>query len=191
MFFLLLLRLISNRFHSFFAQMSDTTPNQHGMEINQQQSPVNEPRSTYKGRLIEETQHIYFDAWFVKLEQDDEEEDIKEDPAANNILIVQFSQEEIVRLHNKWKLTLIIRLQCKILTFQGLKEILQKLWKTQFDFQILDIESNFYLINFTDSSDNMTVLARGSWFLFNHYLAISRWRPYFKPANGKINNMII
>ena len=82
--------------------MSDTTSNQQEMETEQQQSPVYEHRSTYKDRLIQETQHIYFDAWFAKIEQNDEKEIIEEDPAASNILTVQFSQEEISRLRKNF-----------------------------------------------------------------------------------------
>lgn len=59
-------------------------------------------------------------------------------------------------------------------------------WKTEQGYEIIDVGKGYYVIKFQSPEDYMTVLTRGPYKIFGHYLVVQLWEPNFQPANARL-----
>jgi hypothetical protein len=72
-----------------------------------------------------------------------------------------------------WKDPIVVKLLGKNLSYNTMKERLQKVWKLHGGFEIMDNDNGFYMVKFDHAADKEKVITGGPWLIFDHCLAIS------------------
>lgn len=72
---------------------------------------------------------------------------------------------------------LVVKLLGKSLGYNTMKERLQKIWKLQGGFDIMDNDNGFYMVKFDQAADKEKVITGGPWLIFDHCLAVTHWTP--------------
>ncbi|XP_016747098.1 uncharacterized protein [Gossypium hirsutum] len=92
-----------------------------------------------------------------------------------------------------WKMALIVvvKLVGKKIGFKTLFNKVSSLWKPRGQFQLMDLENDFYLIRFLDKDDFDKILMGGPWVIFGHYLTIRPWSLDFSATNKEVDNQIV
>lgn len=90
-------------------------------------------------------------------------------------------------LCSPWKDSLVIKLLGKSISYNMMKEKLNKVWKPAGGFDILDVDNGFYMVKFDMAADREKALSDGPWMLYDHYLAVSRWTPEFVSPEAKVD----
>ncbi|MBA0792811.1 hypothetical protein Gohar_017279, partial [Gossypium harknessii] len=91
-----------------------------------------------------------------------------------------------------WKMALIVVV--KLVGKIGFKTLFNKvssLWKQRGQFQLMDLENDFYLVRFQDKDDFDKILMGGPWVIFGHYLTIRPWSLDFSATNKEVDNQIV
>ncbi|MBA0845295.1 hypothetical protein Goarm_022231 [Gossypium armourianum] len=65
------------------------------------------------------------------------------------------------------------------------------LWKHRSSFQLMDLESNFYLVHFHDKSDFGNVIMGGTWVVFRHYLSVRPWSSSFPTSSDVVDSQVV
>ncbi|GLU09453.1 hypothetical protein SLE2022_263150 [Rubroshorea leprosula] len=89
------------------------------------------------------------------------------------------------RLCAPWENSVIIKLLGKSMHFHVLHSRLLKEWKTENDFEIIDVGFGYYIVKFSSPQDYSMILSGGPYKLFDHYLAVQPWELGFNPARAK------
>lgn len=104
---------------------------------------------------------------------------------------VQLNEKHFADLCELWRDALVIKLLGKLVGYRVMKEQLQRLWKPQGGFDILDVDNGYYMVKFDLQSDKDTAANGGSWMLFDHYLCVSHWSPEFASPNANIQRTMV
>ncbi|XP_009781293.1 uncharacterized protein [Nicotiana sylvestris] len=59
------------------------------------------------------------------------------------------------------------------------------LWKPTEVFPLIDLGEQYFIVKFNKEENLETILQKGSWFVFGHFLSVQRWEPNFVPAMDK------
>ncbi|RYR76834.1 hypothetical protein Ahy_A01g001365 [Arachis hypogaea] len=86
------------------------------------------------------------------------------------------------RLNKMWEHTLIIKLLGRRIGYGVLKKRLESMWIKEGMLTLIDVGNEFFLVRFTELEDYNWALKGGPWLIFDHYLAVQRWRPDFNPS---------
>ncbi|GLT49359.1 hypothetical protein SLA2020_229220 [Shorea laevis] len=89
------------------------------------------------------------------------------------------------RLCAPWKNAVIIKLLGKSVNFHVLHSRLLKEWRTESEFEVIDVGLGYYIVKFSSPQDCAMVLTGGPYKMFDHYLAVQPWEPSFHPARAK------
>jgi len=90
-----------------------------------------------------------------------------------------------------WKDAIVVKLLGKNLGYHTMKERLQKTWRPQGGFEIMDNDNGFYMVKFDQAADKEKVITGGPWLIFDHCLAVTHWSPEFASPNAKVNKTIV
>ncbi|GLT60148.1 hypothetical protein SLA2020_329290 [Shorea laevis] len=107
------------------------------------------------------------------------------DPTQAKIPKVRIPKSIWQRLCSPWKNAVIIKLLGKSVHYNILHSRLLKEWRTENDFEVIDVGLGYYIVKFSSPQDCSTVLTGGPYKLFGHYLAVQPWEPGFHPARAK------
>ncbi|KAJ1443237.1 Zinc finger, CCHC-type [Sesbania bispinosa] len=105
--------------------------------------------------------------------------------------VVSLSKEERKRICHPWKRAIIVKLLGRRISLRMLKNRLSKLWQPKSGMDNLDLENDYFLINFNNSDDLDDVFERGPWMIQDHYLVIQKWRPEFFPFEDDLKNVAV
>lgn len=94
--------------------------------------------------------------------------------------------EILEKLRKLWRNSVIIKLLGKSISFFQLRARLTRDWRTEYEYEIIDVGMGYYVIKFKSNSDCMSVLTGGPYKIFDHYLAVQPWEPNFQPAQAKL-----
>ena len=72
-----------------------------------------------------------------------------------------------------------------------MKERLQKIWKLQGRFEIMDNDNGFYMVKFDLAADKEKVITGGPWLIFYHCLAVSHWSLEFASPDAKVDRTVV
>ncbi|GLU23684.1 hypothetical protein SLE2022_396720 [Rubroshorea leprosula] len=89
------------------------------------------------------------------------------------------------RLCVPWKDAVIIKLLGKSISFHLLHARLLKEWKTDQEYEVIDVGMGYFIVRFATPEDCSRVLTGGPYKFFDHYLAVQPWEPSFHPARAK------
>lgn len=78
--------------------------------------------------------------------------------------------------------TVMIKLLGRNIGFLVLQNKIYNLWKPSASFQLIDIENDYFLVNFHNKFDCEKVLSEGPWIIFGQYLTVRPWFLSFDPS---------
>lgn len=143
---------------------------------------------TYKQKLVESCPHTFFPSWLQNFDNhpfpfsSHNYTSQAQNHAAEHTL--PFSEEELTQIRLPWKNALIIHTTGLDRTIRDIATHLRRLWHLTGQVQITDIGSGHYIARFTNTDEYFVALAGGPWFLFNHFLAITQWKPNYNPRQS-------
>ncbi|QHO06625.1 uncharacterized protein DS421_14g456340 [Arachis hypogaea] len=91
------------------------------------------------------------------------------------------NRAEQARLNKYWEHTLVVKLLGRRIGFNVLKKRLESIWSKKGMISLIDVGNDFFLVRFTSFGDYDGALKGELWMIFDHYLAMQRWRPDFNP----------
>lgn len=65
------------------------------------------------------------------------------------------------------------------------------MWKPKGSLEVIDLGQNVYLFRFSLQDDYDKALLGGPWFILDHYLMITKWKPNFRPSMNPFSNMTV
>lgn len=87
---------------------------------------------------------------------------------------VKFSDRVYNFIEKKMETFIVIKLLMRNIDSNALLNKVQMLWKPKNNFQLMDLENNFYLVRFLDKKDLESVVTGESWVIYGHYLSGNR-----------------
>ncbi|GKV04186.1 hypothetical protein SLEP1_g16380 [Rubroshorea leprosula] len=84
-----------------------------------------------------------------------------------------------------WKNVVIIKLLEKSINFHILHAQLLKEWKTEQEYEVIDVGIGYFIVRFATQEDYSRVLMGGPYKFFDLYLTVQSWEPSFHPARAK------
>lgn len=90
-----------------------------------------------------------------------------------------------------WRDALVITLLGKTVGYRVMKDCLEKLWKPQGGFDILDVDNGYYMVKFNLQSDKERVISGGPWMIFDQYLCVAHWTPEFALPSARITKTMV
>lgn len=112
------------------------------------------------------------------------------DPPQSSIN-VQFPIDTLAKLREPWKLTLMgkclgIYVRPSFITMRT-----RAMWRPKGSLEVIDIGKNVYLFRFSDHNDYERALFGGPWFILDHYLMLTKWKPNFRPSSNPFETISI
>ncbi|GLT34633.1 hypothetical protein SLA2020_091380 [Shorea laevis] len=107
------------------------------------------------------------------------------DPTKVKVPKVKIPKAIWQRLCVPWKNAVIIKLLGKSINFHILHARLLKEWKTDHEYEVIDVGMGYFIVRFATPEDCSRVLTGGPYKFFDHYLAVQPWEPSFHPARAK------
>ncbi|GLU14825.1 hypothetical protein SLE2022_313720 [Rubroshorea leprosula] len=95
------------------------------------------------------------------------------------------------RLSTPWKNSLIVKLLGKRVNYHMLRARLMHEWRTEGEFEVIDIGKGYYVVKFSSIDDCSRVLTGGPYKFFDHYLAVQPWEPNFQPSRAKLPKIVV
>lgn len=86
---------------------------------------------------------------------------------------------------------IIVKLLGGRIGFNALLNKISMLWNTQGQFQLMDLENDFYLVSFQENDNYAKVLSNGPWVVFGKYLTVSPWSPDFSTSQSAIESQVV
>jgi hypothetical protein len=94
-------------------------------------------------------------------------------------------------LCHPWKEALVIKVLGKNVGYQVLKEQLQRMWKLQGGFDMMDVDQGFYMVKCNLLADREKIMSEGPWMIFDHYLAVAQWSPAFASPTAQVEKTLV
>src|ERR1044072_9114251 len=88
-------------------------------------------------------------------------------------------REVLDTMCSPWKDALVVSLLGKRLGYRIIKAKLTSLWRLQGEFDLMDVDNDFFMVRFDRDSDRDKVISGEPWMIFDHYLALSTWSSEF------------
>ncbi|KAK7255288.1 hypothetical protein RIF29_28695 [Crotalaria pallida] len=94
-------------------------------------------------------------------------------------------------LFEPWKLILIVKVVGKKVGFTAFKKKVELAGAKNGAIQLIDVGNDFYFSKCKSLKDYDMALMGRLWLLFNHYILVLPWVPYFKPFEARVDKMVI
>ncbi|XP_021756080.1 uncharacterized protein LOC110721238 [Chenopodium quinoa] len=117
--------------------------------------------------------------------------DDSEDIAPDGNLAVQFSKETLSKLRQPWSMTLMGKVVGISVRQEFMAKRAQIMWKIRGNLETIDLGKSIFLFRFSLQDDYERALFGGPWFIFDHYLMITQWRPNFRPHQSQFETMAV
>ncbi|XP_019459940.1 PREDICTED: uncharacterized protein LOC109359700 [Lupinus angustifolius] len=104
---------------------------------------------------------------------------------------ISLDKEVFEELCSPGRDALVITLVGKSLSYNVFKDRLQRIWKLQGGFDMVDVDHGFYYVKFDLQADRETVIGGGPWMLFDHYVAVACWTPEFVAPMAKVDRTLV
>lgn len=127
-----------------------------------------------------------YDPWRNEDESDSKNQEMEDDLMDTLYPSIPVSTEERMKLCKPWRKAVIIKLLGRKIGYRFLLGRLTKLWNLAGSFELIDLQNDFFLVYFHESSDYDRVFFEGPWMVLRHYLTIQRWKPKFRPLEESI-----
>ncbi|CAJ2677327.1 unnamed protein product [Trifolium pratense] len=105
--------------------------------------------------------------------------------------MVHLDSNVFLNMCTPWKDALVVTLLGKRIGYNSMKDRLQKIWKLQGGFEIMNNDNGFYMVKFDSAADKERVISDGPWMILDHYLAVSHWSPEFASPDAKVERTVV
>lgn len=65
------------------------------------------------------------------------------------------------------------------------------MWRPKGSLETIDLGHNIFLFRFSLQDDYERALFGGSWFILDHYLMSTKWKPNFRPSVNPFEKMVV
>uniref|UniRef100_A0A803M5D4 DUF4283 domain-containing protein n=1 Tax=Chenopodium quinoa TaxID=63459 RepID=A0A803M5D4_CHEQI len=65
------------------------------------------------------------------------------------------------------------------------------MWRPKGTLEVIDLGKDVYLFRFSIPDDYEKAILEGPWFIIDHYLMITKWKPNFRPSMNPFDRMIV
>ncbi|PPS04243.1 hypothetical protein GOBAR_AA16421 [Gossypium barbadense] len=100
----------------------------------------------------------------------------------NGIFFFEFSERIQQILIKDMGTTVVLKLMGCNTRYSVLQNKINSLWKPALSFQLMDIESRYFLAKFQSKSDSDKVFFKGHWIIYGQYLTVQPWTMSFNLA---------
>lgn len=76
------------------------------------------------------------------------------------------------KLCKPWRNSVIIKLLGKTISFFAIRARLARDWKTEYEYEIIDVGLSYYVVKFQSHEDCMSILIGGPYKMYDYYLAV-------------------
>ncbi|KAK2458256.1 zinc ion binding / nucleic acid binding protein [Trifolium repens] len=104
---------------------------------------------------------------------------------------VHLEPQVFQELCTPWKDALVVKLLGRNLGYNTMKERLQRVWKLQGGFEIMDNDNGFYMVKLDLAADREKIITGGPWLIYDHCLAVSQWSPEFASPNATVERTMV
>ncbi|KAL4386393.1 hypothetical protein GQ457_09G029360 [Hibiscus cannabinus] len=105
--------------------------------------------------------------------------------------IVRFSERVHDQIDQCMRNVLVLRLLGRNISFKTLLSRIQMLWKPVGEFRLIDIDNNYFLVQFASEHDYMKVLMGGPWTVYGNYLTIQPWSRKFSTSEKHPSQVLV
>ncbi|KAL4386366.1 hypothetical protein GQ457_09G030840 [Hibiscus cannabinus] len=105
--------------------------------------------------------------------------------------VVQFLDRVHDMLDHSMKKTVIVRLLGRRIKYGALLNWIRLLCKPKGDFQLVDIENDYFFVHFAQESDYVRVLTDGPWTIYGSYVTIQPWNRSFSTNECHPSHVIV
>lgn len=99
-------------------------------------------------------------------------------------LAAQFSKATLERLRHPWKMTLMGKCLGLSIKASFMETRVRIMWKIKGGLEVINLGNNVFLFRFAMMDDFERATFGGPWFILDHYLMITKWRPNFRPSSN-------
>ncbi|KAL4303029.1 hypothetical protein GQ457_10G025080 [Hibiscus cannabinus] len=105
--------------------------------------------------------------------------------------VVRFSDRVHTAIDQSLCQTVVVRLLGRQIGYRMMWNRLQALWKPTGQFQLIDLENDYFLVKFAVEGDYVNVLADGPWTIFGHYLTVQPWTQEFSTSQEFPSHVLV
>ncbi|KAJ1377613.1 hypothetical protein SESBI_48706 [Sesbania bispinosa] len=105
--------------------------------------------------------------------------------------VVRLTEAERICIRAPWQRSIIVKLLERRMSLKYFQARLYKLWQPKARMEIIDLDNEYFIIQFEDLNDLQHVFDDGPWMLTDHYLVIQRWQAEFKPHDDDLKRVFI
>ncbi|XP_021846032.1 uncharacterized protein [Spinacia oleracea] len=106
-------------------------------------------------------------------------------------LAVKFDKLTLDRLRSPWRLTLMGKCLGIKVRSAYMESRVRAMWRIKGSLEVIDVGHDVFLFRFTQPDDFERALFGGPWFILDHYLMISTWKPNFRPSKDGFDTMSV
>lgn len=147
------------------------------------------PKPSFREKLLGSSQEIpirekedMIQKQLVRIELEDD----------NRLLPKVYLEPKVFQeLCTPWKDAIVVKLLGKNLGYNVMRDRLQKIWRLQGGFEIMDNDNGFYMVKFDQEADKEKVITGGPMLIFDHCLAVSHWSPEFASPDAKVDRTVV
>ncbi|KAL4296305.1 hypothetical protein GQ457_12G031070 [Hibiscus cannabinus] len=104
---------------------------------------------------------------------------------------IQFSEKIHDQIDLSMQNVIIVRLLGKAIGFGALLNRLHALWRPTGEIQLIDLDNDYYLVRFADSSDYTRALTDGPWTIYGSYLIVQPWSRSFSTSEKHLSHVVV
>ncbi|XP_021761550.1 uncharacterized protein LOC110726353 [Chenopodium quinoa] len=105
--------------------------------------------------------------------------------------VVSFPKETLDKRRHPWKLTLMGKSLGISIRPSFLTQRVRAMWKPKGTLEVIELGKDVFLFRFSMQDDYERALLGGPWFILDHYLMITKWKPNFRPSMNPFDRMTV
>lgn len=124
------------------------------------------------------------------MESDNDEEPVvrEEDPLCPAIKV---TKQEIKEARDQWRNVVIVKLVGGKVGLGFLKGRLARLWNPTGEMEVIDLNHDYFVIQFGNAANYNHVFDGGPWIILGHYLVVQQWKLEFKPTECELGEVVV
>ncbi|KAJ8772224.1 hypothetical protein K2173_027401 [Erythroxylum novogranatense] len=103
---------------------------------------------------------------------------------------IELSEPFKLRLQKPWDQSAILKVLGRSVGYRTLCARLKMLWKDAKPFRLIDLENDFFLVQFSSMTDYLRALTDGPWTILGHCLVAQPWTP-FRASERRITRAVV
>uniref|UniRef100_A0A803LHK0 CCHC-type domain-containing protein n=1 Tax=Chenopodium quinoa TaxID=63459 RepID=A0A803LHK0_CHEQI len=112
-------------------------------------------------------------------------------PFPDPMKVVSFHKDTLEKLRKPWKLTLMGKCLGISVRPSFITQRVRVMWRPKGYLEIIDLGKDVYLFRFSIQDDYERAMLGGPWFILDHYLMITKWKPNFRPSMNPFDRMTV